>query len=456
MFLRSAAAVRRTTLGIALGSLAVVILIMVTFHRLPNRYAYAPAGTVQMVCETPILPSLHVSYRVAIDGLSLPMILITTLLAVLACGLSWNEQERPPLYFAMILWLECATLGIFLSFDLCLLWIFLTLSLIPCCALILLGNGQRRGKAVIAFLSPMLIGAACLFVAVLGERLMSTRCFVGGTLDMVRLSSAPCGERPLFLLVLIAFVVRVGLFPFHSWIASVSESAPPAVIAMLVGLVPLTGGYGLLRLAIPLFPTVAAASWWLLAGWGILTILYGGLNAVGQTDLRRSVVHLSVAMSGFACIGITLATPLAANGAAMILLSQALIAPCMLVLLAQNARRESLWITGLAVGWIAELAIPGFLGQLIVVLAVLGSHAHAPAAMDALLAAMFAGMILIGTAGVACMRRMPPSNAYASGRNVTALESMVMAALLVAIFAAPLAILIAHGALDAMLRPLPG
>lgn len=405
LFLRSPIAVRRTTLGLALFTLGVALLVLILFHRQPGKYDYAPAGTVQMVCEAPIVPSLHLTYRVAVDGLSLPFVLLTALAGVLACGMSWKERDRPAAYFAMILWLVSATLGVFLSFDLLLLWLFLAASLVPCCGLILLAAGSHRGRAVIVFLAPMLIGAACLFVAALGERLISTRCFVGGTLDIVRLGSAPCGERTLFLLVLIGFVVRIPLFPFHSWLVAISENVPPAAMTLLIGLVPLTGGYGLLRVAMPLFPAVAAGWWWILAGLGIVTILYSAMNAIGETNLRRAMAHVTVSMTGFACLGIALPTAVGANGAAMILLSQALIGPCMLSLLGDCVRRNGLWTAGLVVGWLAELSIPGLLGQMMVLLGAIQAHSLSPVAIDLLIVGLCFGMVLIGTAAVICMRR---------------------------------------------------
>jgi NADH-quinone oxidoreductase subunit M len=298
----------------------------------------------------------------------------------------------------------------------------------------------------------MLIGAACLFVAALGERLISTRCFVGGTLDIVRLSSAPCGERTLFLLVLIGFVVRIPLFPFHSWIIAISENASPAVMTLLIGLVPLTGGYGLLRVATPLFPAVAAGWWWILAGLGIVTILYSALNAIGETNLRRATAHLLVAMTGFACLGIALPTTVGANGAVMILLSQALIAPFMLSLLGNHLRHDRLWTAGMVVGWLAELSVPGFLGQIMVTLSAFQTHSVSPIAIDLVLVGICLGIALVGTAAVLCMRRSATLAAPTSPASPAAVEPVAMAALLLAIFVVPFCILLTRGALEAILR----
>jgi NADH-quinone oxidoreductase subunit M len=452
LFIRSPLVRCRTALGLALGTFCASLLVLILFHRQPGPYEYAPGGIVQMVCQAEIIPALHVNYRVAVDGLSLPFVLLTTLVGVLACGASWNDSDRSRIYYAMIFWLESATLGVFLSFDLLLLWVFLAISLIPCCALILLGVRQRRGRAVIAFLTPMLIGTACLFVAVLGERLMSTRCFTGGTLDLLRLSSRPCADRTLFLLMLIGFAARHPVFPVHSWLAVVAAECPPAVMAMLIGLVPLTGGYGLLRVVMPLFPAVAGSLWWMLAGVGIITVLYGALNSIGQTNLRSALVHVIVAMSGFACIGIAVLTPAGVNASAMILLSQALVGPFILILASDDFRREGLWAAPLAFGWIAELILPGLLGQLMVVLGAFQTHAASPLAIDLLIAAMCVGILLIGTAGTLNLRRLISPGESASAPATTVLASVAIAALLLAILASPFCFVFTHGALESILR----
>jgi NADH-quinone oxidoreductase subunit M len=191
---------------------------------------------------------------------------------------------------------------------------------------------------------------------------------------------------------------------------------------MMVGLIELTGGYGLLRVVIPLFPGPAASLWWVLAAVGGMTVLYCASNAIGQDDLHLASVQAAIAMIGFVCIGIAVLTPAGVNGASIILLSQGLIAPFMIAIAAVAARalqRGELLpravVVCLTIGWLAELVMPGLFGQFMVLLgafqahqsgSVLSDQAASLGAIDALIAATVAGIVLIGIAGARIVRRI--------------------------------------------------
>lgn len=454
--IRPASAARRSAIGFALATFCLSLFVMLLFHRLPGEtYDYAPTGFVQMQRSAEILPAIHLTYRVAIDGLSLPFVLLTSLLGMLVCVLSGQDRDRPASHFAMILWLEFTILGVFLSIDFLMLWTFLALSLIPGCVLLPVGDAERGKRMARVFLIPELICLACLFVAALGVRLASTRCFAGGTLDLVRLAAQPCADKTLYLLALIAFLIRLGTFPVHSWIVAVSRDSSPGTTAMLIGLIPLTGGYGLLRVVMPLFPVPAASLWWVLAAVGVITILYCSANALGQEDSHVATVHLAVAMMGFVCVGVAVLTPAGANGAAMILITQCLIEPFMVAISAvaeRDARQSRLlplsMTVCLAIAWLAELVVPGLLGQFMVLLGAFQAHksgsilivdrATGPFAIGVVIAAMLAGIGLMGMAGVRTMRRLSRTDEFPSaGSGPTLLIPIAMTATLSGIFLAP-------------------
>jgi hypothetical protein len=156
-------------------------------------------------------------------------------------------------------------------------------------------------------------------------------------------------------------------------------------------------------------------------------------------------------MTGFACLGIALPTTVGANGAVIILLSQAFISPFMLSLLSNHLRHDGLWTAGLIVSWLAELSIPGLLGQIMVLLGAFQAHAMSPVAIDFVIAGICLGMALIGTAAVLCMRRAATLATPTSSASPAAVEPVAMAALLLAIFVVPFCILCTRGALEAIL-----
>lgn len=466
LLVRPARAVRRTAIGVALVAFCIALVVLILFKRKPAPYEYAPAGAVQMACSAEILPAMRWNYRVAVDGLSLPFIIVTSLIALFACMATPHDREQARWFFAMLLCLETGALGVFVSFDLLLLLAFLSLSLIPCCALLALHGQEHRGRTIVSFLIPMLIGLACLFVATLGERLMSTHGLVGGTLDLVRLASLRCAEPSLFLLMLIGFLLLLPVFPLHSWVAGVVKYSSPATVAMLAGLIPLIGGYGLLRVVIPLFPSIAASMWWVPAGIGLMMVLYFALCAIGTDDIRSAVVHIALSMSGFALIGVATLTTIGLSGAVIVLLSQSLLVPFSAALTAalkrDATRNESQLRVSprLSLVWLIELVWPGLLGQIMVILGAFqtgGSGvARSANAWYALAGLMCLGLAFIGAAAFRIFPRTAVVNDSDIPRSEWASPLPVgVAVVLLATGVVVLCIAYVGGALTPMMSGLP-
>lgn len=448
VLIRSVWAARHFATGIAIAVVFGWLLALIMLQHRHGSYDYAPTGSVEMLCSAEIVPAIHWSYRVAIDGLSLPFCVVTSLITLLACAITPHGRPRAQWFFAMILWLEALAIGVFVCFDLLLLWTFLALLLVPCCALLALDQNEHAGRAIVIFLICMLIGLACLFVGVLGVRIWSVRCLTGGTLDLVRLAAFGCAEPSLFLLMLVGFLSMVPVFPLHSWVAAIAQSSSPAALAMVVGVIPLIGGYGLLRAVIPLFPDVVTAMWWLPAALGSFMVLYCALCAIGTEDSCSAAVSLPLSMSGFALIGVATLTSIGLNGAVVIVVTQSLVAPYLigttssLMRVADRGESRRGRVTSTVLTWLTELILPG-VGLVMVILGLFqADRSEWSAARVAIAGVLCLGTVLDGVAGVRVLRRITKVEATATADfdSIPRHTPVVVAALVCALGMIPLCI----------------
>jgi NADH-quinone oxidoreductase subunit M len=266
------------------------------------------------------VPGLGITYHVGVDGISLLLVLLTTFLSVLAVLSSWKAiQEQVKTYMLLMLLLETAMLGVFVSLDLFLFYVFWEGSLIPMALLIGRWGGQRRVYAAIKFLLFTLAGSALMLVATIVLYLWG-----GNTSDLPQLVQALRGgglpftlQVWLFVAFALAFAVKVPLFPLHTWLPAAHVEAPTAGSVLLAGVLLKMGAYGYLRFCIPLFPDVVpyAAPW--LSVLALIGIIYGSLVALAQEDIKSLVAYSSVAHMGFIVLGIFALTPQAMSGAVL-------------------------------------------------------------------------------------------------------------------------------------------
>ncbi|MFN8453568.1 MAG: NADH-quinone oxidoreductase subunit M [Anaerolineae bacterium] len=251
------------------------------------------------------IPSLNINYHIGVDGISLFLVILTTFLSVIAVLSSWSAiTEQVKEYMALLLLLETAMLGVFMSLDLFLFYLFWEASLIPMALLIGRWGGERRIYASLKFIIYTMAGSALMLVAILVLYVWAEP----HTSDLPALlanNNVPANLQIwLFPAFALAFAVKVPLFPLHTWLPAAHVEAPTAGSIILAGVLLKMGTYGFMRFAIPLFP--AALPVWspVMVGLAIIGILYGALVALQQDDVKRLVAYSSVAHMGFIVLGI--------------------------------------------------------------------------------------------------------------------------------------------------------
>ena len=278
------------------------------------------------------IPALGIRYDVALDGVSLSLVLLTAFVSACAALASWRVERSPRGYHAMFLLLLTGMLGVFVAMDLFLFYVFWELMLLPMYFLIGVWGGPRRQYAAIKFFLYTLFGSvlllAGLLVVVLVNRDPVTNLPVWQIDRLAELAAASGGlvaDRGLalavFLGMFVGFAVKIPSFPFHTWLPDAHVEAPTPISMILAGVLLKMGGYGLIRVAYPFFPEAAASVWWVIATLSAIAIVYGALVAMAQTDFKRLIAYSSVGHMGFVTLGIAAATAGGLHGAMYMMLA---------------------------------------------------------------------------------------------------------------------------------------
>jgi NADH-quinone oxidoreductase subunit M len=263
------------------------------------------AGTagLQMVERALWIDVLNIHYLMAVDGLSILMVLLTTFISMLAISGSWTAiKEQVKAYYVFMLLLEAGMLGVFLAQDLFLFYIFWEFTLVPMYFLIGIWGGARRVYASIKFFLYTMAGSLLMLLAIL---------YMGLSNDTFALPDLIAGQGAfadvqnwLFLGFAIAFAIKVPLFPFHSWLPDAHTEAPTAGSIILAGVLLKMGTYGFMRFNLPLFPEASATFAPTIAVLAIIGIIYGAIVSFAQHDVKRLVAYSSVSHLGFVMLGI--------------------------------------------------------------------------------------------------------------------------------------------------------
>ena len=292
--------IRWLTLGISLVVFAVTVALWVWFD--------AASASFQFVERRPWIPAFGIDYYLGIDGISLLLVVLTGFLTPIALLSSWGSIERKVKEFSIfMLALEGAMIGVFVSLDLFLFYVFWDAMLIPMYFLIGIWGYDQRVYAAIKFMLYTMAGSVLMLIAILGLAYLHSTATGSYSFDLLKLYALdipPPTQMWFFLAFTVAFAIKVPLFPFHTWLPDAHVQAPTAGSVILAGVLLKMGTYGLLRFSFPLFPEAAAyfAPW--LALLAVIGIIYGALVAMVQPDMKKLVAYSSVSHLGFVVLGI--------------------------------------------------------------------------------------------------------------------------------------------------------
>ncbi|HYG04053.1 MAG TPA: NADH-quinone oxidoreductase subunit M [Chryseosolibacter sp.] len=293
---------------------AILILVFVSQHNL------AAEGWLEEFSQ-PWIPTFGISFHLSIDGLSAILLMLTFFLGVMAVLISWKEiDSRIGFYHFNLLWVLAGITGVFLTMDLFLFYFFWEVMLIPMYFLIGIWGHENKRYAAYKFFIFTQAGGLLMLLAILALYFYhgaATGTFTFDYMALLNTHLPPNVELWIMLGFLVAFLVKLPVVPFHTWLPDAHSQAPTAGSLILAGLLLKTGAYGLLRFILPLFPNASqeVAPWAMLLG--VIGILYGAVLAYAQTDLKRLVAYTSVSHMGFIMLGVFAFNEIALQGVVM-------------------------------------------------------------------------------------------------------------------------------------------
>jgi NAD(P)H-quinone oxidoreductase subunit 4 len=337
----------------------------------------ASITSFQLVENYAWMPQIGLHWAVSVDGISAPLVLLAGFVTTLAIFSAWQVDRRPKLFYFLMLVLYSAQVGVFVAQDLLLFFIMWEVELIPVYLLVCIWGGQRRRYAATKFLLYTAAASIFILVAALGLG------FNGGgnvTFDVAELAQK---QYPLTLQLLlyagllIAFGVKLAIFPFHTWLPDAHGEASSPVSMILAGVLLKMGGYGLIRINLDLLADAHVYFAPVLAILGVVNIIYGALNSFAQTNMKRRLANSSISHMGFVLLGIASFTDLGINGAMLQMISHGLIASVLFFLAGVTYDRSRTMVMAemggigqampkvfalFTMGAMASLALPGMSG----------------------------------------------------------------------------------------------
>ena len=329
-------------------ALGISLLTFVVSLALPAMFDRGAAGN-QFTLDVPWISTPEIHYHVAVDGVGLWLLLLSTFLTPICVLISWRSiQNRVKEFFAFLLLLEFGLIGVFIAQDLFLFYVFWEVSLVPMYFLVGIWGHERRIYAAVKFFLFTMAGSVLMLAAIIYVYNRAGTFSYPVLLDMLqsgRLSFAPQEQLYLFLAFFIAFAIKVPIFPLHTWLPDAHVEAPTAGSVMLASVMLKMGTYGILHFCLPLFPSASrrCAPW--IVVLAIIGIIYGALVSMVQPNMKKLVAYSSVSHLGFVILGIFSFTQLGLDGAVYQMLNHGISTGALFVLVGLlYERRHSLEI----------------------------------------------------------------------------------------------------------------
>ncbi len=333
-------------------------------------------GQMQFEEKLSWIPAINAFYHLGVDGLSMPMIILTTFLGVLAVLVSWKVSLRPREYFIWLLLLETSILGVFSSLDLVLFFLFWELELVPMYFLISIWGSGRKEYSSMKYVIYTLVGSALMLAGILSIY------FTTGSLNMVELAGLAAAKpfiplTAMFFLLLVGFAIKLPVFPLHTWLPDAHTDAPTAASVILAGALLKMGGYGMIRLCVTIFPAAAVQYAPLLVVLAVISVLYGAAVTFRQKDLKRLIAYSSVSHMGYVLLGIFALSQISMTGAALQMFSHGIITGLLFAMvglvydkshernldnLGGLARQMPIIVVVFSIAGLASLGLPGTSG----------------------------------------------------------------------------------------------
>ncbi|MCJ7606749.1 MAG: NuoM family protein [Thermoplasmata archaeon] len=324
------------------------------------------------------IETLGINYIVGLDGISLPLFVLTTLLCMLSIVFSWDTEKRPKAYFGLMLMLEVGVLGVFVSLDYFMFYVFWEIVLIPMYFMIGVWGGPNKDYAAIKFFIYTHIASLAMLIAI-----MALYFEAGiGTFSMEAIAEESVGfatgiQIAIFAAMLFGFGVKLPMVPFHTWLPDAHVEAPTAGSVLLAGLLLKMGGYGLIRVAIPSLPDGASELSIVMAVIAVVSIVYGAVLCLAQKDLKKMVAYSSISHMGFVLLGFATLGELGIVAGVFQMVAHGLITAVLFMMcgvvqhkcgtrlipkLGGLAQKMPIAAAMMTIGFLASLGLPGLVG----------------------------------------------------------------------------------------------
>jgi NADH-quinone oxidoreductase subunit M len=411
----------------------------------------------QYTMEAPwiTLGTFEVYWRVGVDGLSLPLVWLTTILLFIAVPASETVPRLSKAYYALLLMLQVGILGVFISLDYFLFYVFWEVMLLPMYFLIGIWGGPQREYAAIKFFLYTFAGSVLMLVALVAMYLDQGTFSIPA---MMAVGKAGAWGGPVLLgmpfttwvfwFLFVAFAIKIPCFPFHTWLPDAHVQAPTPISVILAGILLKLGGYGLIRACFPIVPDAFQNFAFVLGVLGVISIVYGAYVALGQTDFKRMVAYSSVSHMGFVLLGMAALTEWGMNGAALQMFNHGTSsAACFLVVgvIYDRAHHRDLnafggiaqpmpcyWALS-TVAFFASLGLPGMAGFVSEAMTLVGSFQSGDERFKILVLISCIGVVMTAAYILWAMQRVflgPLNEKYKDYKDITGREIFSLAPLL--------------------------